>query len=108
MMLKPSLVEVFVIEGAEFRRQATKRSDEPELRGDAIDNENELDIGRERQATFSLTLHLVQRVAGREKVRIQDVAAVCGISEITDPVPGVEAATRERFSSPSSSPTLLT
>ena len=46
MALEPKLVESFVIERAEFRCQASKCPDEPELRGDAIDDENEPDVSQ--------------------------------------------------------------
>ena len=58
MTLEPKLVEAFVIERAERRSQATKCPNEPELRGDAIYDENEPDVSRELETSFSFTLHL--------------------------------------------------
>ncbi len=59
MTLEPKLVEAFVTERAEFRRQATKCPDEPELRGDAIYDEPEPHVSRELETSLSFTLHLV-------------------------------------------------
>ena len=58
MTLEPKLVEAFVIERAEFRCQATKCPDEPELRGDVIYDETEPDVSRELETRLSFTLHL--------------------------------------------------
>jgi hypothetical protein len=38
MALEPKLIKLPVIKGAEFRRQATKSPDKPELRGDDVDD----------------------------------------------------------------------
>src|SRR5262245_12694946 len=95
MTLAPKLVEAFVIEHTEFRRQATQCPDESELRGDAIDDETEPDVRRELETRLRFTLHLGQRVSRREKICVQGVAAVCSIREITDPVRGVETSTLE-------------
>src|SRR5262245_27128417 len=95
MALEPQLVEAFVIERAECCCQATQGPDEPELRGDAIYDETKPDVRRELETRLRFTLHLGQRVSRREQIGVQDVAAVCGIREISDPVRGVEMATLE-------------
>ena len=58
MTLELSLVDAFVIERTESRCQATKRPDKPELRGDAVHDENEPDVRRELETRLSFTLHL--------------------------------------------------
>jgi hypothetical protein len=58
MTFELQLIKPFVIECAEFGCQAAKCPYEPELRGDAIDDENESDISRELETSLSLTLHL--------------------------------------------------
>ena len=100
MTLEAMLVETFVIEHAELGCQATKCPDEPELRGDAIYDETEPDVCRELETRLSFTLRLGQRVSSREKICVQDVATVCGVREIADPVRGVETATLETLALP--------
>src|SRR5262249_22879982 len=95
MALELPLVEAFVIEHAEAHRQAAKCPDEPELRGDAICDKTELDSGCELETNLGLALHFGQWVSRSEKICVQDVAAVCGVSEITDPARGVETAALE-------------
>src|SRR6266446_1118049 len=95
MTLELKLVEAFVIERAELGCQATKCTHKPELRGDAVHDENEPDVRRELETRLSFTLRLSQRVSSRKKIGVQDVATVCGVREIADPVRGVETATLE-------------
>src|SRR5262249_55641308 len=93
MTLEPKLIKVFIIELAEFHCQPSKCPDKPKLGGDAIYDENEPDVSRELETTLGFTLHLGQRISGRQEICVQGVAAVGGVSEITDPVRGVETAT---------------
>jgi hypothetical protein len=95
MMFEAKLVESLVIEHAEFRCQATKRPDEPELRGDAIYDDNELDVRRELETHLSFTLHFGQRVSRREQIRVQAIATIRGVREVTDPVCVVETSALE-------------
>jgi len=95
MTLDLKLVEAFVIEHTEFRCQAAKCPYEPELRADAIYNETKPDVCRELKTGLGFALHLSQRVSRGEQVRVQGVAAVCGIRKIADSVGGGEAATVE-------------
>src|SRR5882762_6494745 len=81
-MLDSSLVELIVVEGAECRRQAAQRPDQPELGGDGVNDKPEPHLLREREALLGFAFRLGKRIARREKVRVQLVAAVGGVSEI--------------------------
>ena len=89
--LDPKLVELLIVEGAEFRRQAAERPDQPELRGDDVNDKTEPHLLREREAMLGFALHLDERIARREKVRVQVVAAVGRKSEVADLVRRLEA-----------------
>ena len=69
MLLELLLVEPGVVEAAELWRQAAQRPDEPELRGDPVDDETELRLAREVEPGLGLSLHLDERVAAGEQVR---------------------------------------
>ena len=67
MALEPSLIELLVVEGAEFRRQAAQRADQPELRGDEVDDEAEPHLLRKREAILGFALHLGERIAAARR-----------------------------------------
>src|SRR5882672_5077555 len=99
-MLDPGLVELFVVERAERWRQAAQRPDQSELGGDGVDDEPEPHLLREREALLGLAFRLGKRIARREKVGIQLVAAVGGVSEIADLVRRFECAAHDIAASP--------
>ena len=84
MALEPQLVELLIVKRAEFRRQAAQRPDQPELRGDDVDDETEPHLLRKRETMLGFALHLDERIARREKVRIRLIAAVGRKSEVAD------------------------
>ena len=69
--LDPKLVKLLIVEGAECRRQAAERPDQPELRGDDVNDKTEPRLLRERETMLGFALHLGERIARREKVRVQ-------------------------------------
>ena len=69
MALEPKLIKLLIVEGAEFRRQATEGPDKPELRGDDVNDETEPHLLRKLEAILGFTLHLNERISRREKVR---------------------------------------
>ena len=95
MTFEAELVETFVIEHAESGCQATKCPDEPELRGDAVYDEAEPDVGRERETSLGLTLHIGQGISGGETIGVQHAVAVSGECETADSGPDVESTTYE-------------
>ena len=100
MALDPKLIKLLIVKGAEIRRQAAERPDEPELRGDGVNDETEPHLLRKLEAMLGFALHLVERIARREKVRVQVVAAIRRKSEIADLVCGLERATHQIAASP--------
>src|SRR5882724_1345448 len=99
-MLDSSLVELIVVEGAECRRQAAQRPDQPELGGDAVNDKPEPHLLREREALLGFAFRLGKRIARREKVRVQLVAAVGGVREVADLVCRLERAAHQIAASP--------
>ena len=90
--LDPSLIKLLIVKGAECRRQAAQRSDQPELAGDGINDKTEPRLLSKREAAFGFAFHLGKWIACREKVRVQFVTAVGGVSEIADLVCRLERA----------------
>jgi hypothetical protein len=71
MLLKQELIKLPIVKGAELPGQATERSDKPELRGDDINDQTKPYLLRKRKAGLGFTLHLSERISGREQVRAQ-------------------------------------
>ena len=61
LVLKLPLVELFIVESTEDRCQAAESPNEPELRGDEIDEECEMDFPCEFEAMVGLSLRLGER-----------------------------------------------
>ena len=95
MALDPSLIKLVVVEAAKFRRHAAQRSDQAELWSDEVCDESKPRLLRERETTVGFAFHLSKRIARREKVRVQLVATVRRVDEITDLV-GPSKARRSR------------
>src|SRR5882757_2375184 len=100
MALDPRLIKLLIVEAAEFRRQAAQRPDQPELGGNAVNDKPEPRLLRERKATLGFAFHLGKRVARREKVGVQFVAAVGGVSKVADLVRRLERAAHQIAASP--------
>src|SRR5882724_6949721 len=90
MALELKLIEPLIVEGAECRRQATERPDQPELRGDDVNDETEPGLLRKLEAILGFTLHLDERISRRQKVRVQVVAAVRRKTEVANLVRSLE------------------
>jgi hypothetical protein len=95
MIFEPVLVELFLIEESEFGRQATQSPDQAELCGDNVDNEPKPRFTGEFEPVLGLSLHLAQRIAACEKIRVQVVAAISRKGEITGSICGIEGATHQ-------------
>src|ERR1700675_3165390 len=95
MALEPRLIELLVVEAAKCRRQAAQRPDQPELGDDAVNDKPEPRLLRGREAMLGFAFHLGERIAGREKVRVQLGAAVGGVSEVADLVCRLERAAHQ-------------
>ena len=82
MLLEPELIELPIVEGAEFLRRTTEGMDKPELRGDDINEQTKPRRARKLKAVLGFKLNLSERIASSEKVRVQTVAAERRKSEI--------------------------
>src|SRR6267378_6196403 len=98
--LHPKLVKLGIVKATEMRRRAAERPNEPELRGDGVNGETESHLLRKRETTLGFALHLIERIAGSEKIRVQVGAAVRRKSEVTDLVRRLEPATQRIAASP--------
>src|ERR1700730_15316959 len=76
MALEPQLIKLPIVKGTKFLRQATEGSDQPELRGNAVTDETEPHLMGKLEAMLGFALHLRERIARREQVRVQVPAAV--------------------------------
>ena len=83
-----------------FRRQTAERPDQRELRGDEVDDETEPRPSREFEPVLGLALHLGERIAAREKVREQVVAAKRRIGEVAGLLRDFEGATQRAAARP--------
>src|SRR5713226_6162754 len=100
MALDPRLIKLFIVEGAECRRQPAQRPDQSELGGDGVDDKPELHLLREREAMLGFAFRLGKRIARHENVRVQLVAAVGGESKVADLVCRLERAAHQIAASP--------
>src|SRR5882724_4182880 len=100
MALDPTLIKVLIVEGAECRRQTAQRPDQPELGGDGVNDKPKPHLLREREALLGFAFRFDQRIARREHVRVQLVAAIGGISEIADLVCRLERTAHDISASP--------
>src|ERR1700692_1816148 len=100
MALEPKLIKLPMVKRAEFRRQATKGPDQPELRGDDVNDETKTSLLGKLEAILGFTLHLDERIARRQKIGVQVVTTVSGISKVTNFFCALESATDEVTASP--------
>src|SRR5215210_1575318 len=100
MALDPKLVKLLIVKATEIRRRAAERPNEGELRRDLVNAKTELHLLRKRETTLGFALHLIERIARREKVGVQVVAAVRRKSEVTHLVRGLKRATHQIAASP--------
>ena len=95
MALEPQLIKLHIIKEAKFHGQATERPNERELRGDDVNDETKPSLLRKLEGTLGFTLHLLERLSRRQKVRVHVVEAVRRKTKVADPVRGLESPTYE-------------
>src|SRR5437870_10704344 len=100
MALDPQLVKLLIIQGAELPRQSPERPDQPELGGADVNGKPEPHLLRKRETVLGFALRLGKRVARREQVRVQLVAAIGRAREVADLVCGLESAAHQLAASP--------
>ena len=72
------------IEAPENRRQAPECPNEPKLTGDGVNGKSEPHVLRERETMLDLDLHVIERIARREKIRVQVGVVVGGKRGVAD------------------------
>ena len=92
---EPPLVELPVVERTESRGQAAQHPDQPELRGDDVNDEGEPRRLREPEAVLGFALGVGQRVARRKEVHVQARAAEGGERDVAAAVRGIEGAAQD-------------
>ena len=100
MVLGAKLIELSVVKATEFQRQAAEHSNQRELRCDEVNDKAEPGLLGVREAVFGFALHLRQRLAGEEKVRVEIAARVGRIHEISDPVCRCERVAQQITATP--------
>src|SRR6476660_2939377 len=95
MALELQLIKLPIVKGAELRRRTTEGPDKPELRGDYVNDETKPSLLRKLEGTLGFTLHLLERLSRRQKVRVHVVEAVRRKTKVADPVRGLESPTYE-------------
>ena len=85
LVLKLPLIELSIVKSTEGRRQAAESPNQPELRGDEIDEEPEMDFPCEFEAILGLALRLGERIARRQHVPDQVGVAVGGVNDVSVP-----------------------
>ena len=86
---------LLIVKGAEYRRQAAESPNQSELGSDAINGETEPHFQRKRETMLGFALHLIERIARREKVCVQVGVAGRQKIEITALVCSLERATQQ-------------
>src|SRR5262249_40598959 len=89
--LDPPFIKPLIVKAAKLGRKSPESPNQRELRCDDVNSQSEPRLRRERQAVFRFDLRLRQRLAGEDKVRIQIVACVGCILDITDAVCSFES-----------------
>src|ERR1700688_880588 len=100
MTLEPKLIEPLIVEGSEFCRQATEGPDEPDLRGDDVNDETEPSLLRKLEPILSFTLRVNEWISHGEKVRVQVDWAIGRKREVTDFARCIDGATHQIAASP--------
>src|SRR5260221_7010770 len=93
--LNPQFIKLLMVKGADSRRHSWESPDQAELRGEEVNDKPEPGFLRERKTMLGFALRLGKRVARREEVGVQLVAAVGRVSEITDLIGYLECAAHQ-------------
>ena len=92
MAFEPKLIELFIVEEAELRRQPSERPDKPELRRDVVNGMMGLRFLRKLKAILGFTLYFNKRISCHKKIGIQIVAAIGCIGKIATLIRSVDGS----------------
>ena len=90
------LIEPVVAEGAELRRQAAQRPDQPELPGDSVDHEAEPNLPHELERMLGFLLDVAERITADEEERNPAVVRVGRKGEVADFLRRVDGVSHQR------------
>src|SRR5580704_1525149 len=92
MAFEPKLIELFVVEEAELRRQPAERTDQLQLHGDVVNRVMGSRFHRELEAILGFALYFSKRISRHKKIGIKIVAAISCIRKIAALIRSVETA----------------
>src|ERR1700733_12351628 len=95
-----TLIELRVVEAPEFRSDAAERPNKRKLRCDDVNHQAEPHFLGKREAMVGFSLHLRKRFAREEEVRVEIVAHVGSIGEVSYSVGQFESAAQQINASP--------
>src|SRR5215468_8685530 len=90
MLLEPAFIELRIAKGAELWSQAAKGSNQSQGRDNVVGNKVKPYLSSELEPVLGLSLHLLERISARKKVRNHVTRAESRICEITAFFGGVE------------------
>src|ERR1700730_1974469 len=94
MVFHPRLIQIPIIEAAEFRGQAAERPNERKLRRDEVNDQPVAYLSQKRERILGLTLHLRKLFARREKITDKEATA-SRPGKVTHFVRGIQGAKYE-------------
>src|ERR1700722_15264298 len=100
MALELNFPKLGIVKRAEYGRQAAEGANQPELGRDDVVDETKPRFLCKVEAILCFVLHIAERVSGRDKIRVQIVAAIRRKSEVTNFVRGIEGTTHQIATSP--------
>src|SRR5580692_71647 len=92
--LEPYFVELRMLKGTEFFRQAPERSDKTELHIGNVSCETDLRLLCKAKAILGFPLHFSERISRRDKQGVQADTAVRCVGEVADCHCNLEGLTR--------------
>ena len=95
-----TLIELRVVKASEFRGEAAERPNKRKLRCDDVNHQAEPHFLGKREAVVGFSLHFRKRFAREEEVRVEIVAHVGSIGEVSDSVGQFESTAQEINASP--------
>src|SRR5271156_6400866 len=100
MLFSADPIDLSVVKAAEFWRQSAQHPNQRELRCDVMNDKAESRLLSELEPTFRFCLHFRQRLAGKEKNRVQIIARIGCVHEVSVPDPCLEGMAQQVTASP--------
>src|SRR5580700_2277146 len=100
MVFRASFTDLSAVKAAELWRQPAQHPNQRELRCDVMNDKAESRPFGEFEAAFRFYLHFRQRLAGKEKIRVQVIARVSCVHKVSVPDRRLESAAQQVTASP--------